>query len=146
MSGLLGNGIEIVVEDFEFVAVDFGHRGWRDIFTIRTVEVAVESRFVEVAVLRLVQYRLAFVYRSRSAATVVIVVDLESALAVLWHKLDAFLMHVIVAIIALHALLEQPTQQLFAKVTNRWARVRVNLECVRDFHPRYGARAASIRR
>jgi hypothetical protein len=142
---LLGNRIEIVIIDFKFVAIDFGHRGRRNVLAIGAVEVAVECRLVKIAVLSLVQHRLALVYRSRCAAQVVVVVRMESALAVLRHKLDAFLVHVVVTIIALHSLLKQPAQQLFAKMTNRRSRVRVNLECVRDFHSRYRTRAA-IRR
>jgi hypothetical protein len=143
---MLGNGIEVVIVDLELVAVDLGHgRRW-NVLAIGTVEVAVERRFIEITVLRLVQHRLALVYRSRCAAHVVVVVGLESALAVFWHKLDAFLVHVVVAIIALHALLEQSAQELLAILAHSGSRVSVNLECVWDFHSRYRTRAASVRR
>lgn len=142
MSRLLGDSVEIII-NFEFVSIDLAHRRRRHVLTIRTVEVAVERRLIKVAVFGLVENRFTIVGTS-DTRTVMIEVDLIAALAILRHQFDAFLVHVVVTVIALHALFEQPAEKFFAELTNRRSCVRVHLKGVRYFHSRYRSRAAAI--
>lgn len=140
MSRLLGHAVEVVAENLQLVAVDLRHGRRRNVLTVGAVEVAVERRLIEIAVLGVVQHRLALV-DGAGTADVVVQFELDVAFAVLRHQLHALLVHVVVAVIALHALLEQPAQQLLAILTHRRSRVGMNLERVWNFHSHYRATA-----
>lgn len=76
---------------------------------------------------------------------VAVVLEVAAALAVFWHEFDALLVHVVVTVVALQALLEQPAEELFAALTHGRSRIRVNLEGVRDFYANDRSLAAPVR-
>lgn len=134
MPGILRNRVKVVVNDLELVAVDFCHRRWWNVLSVSSGEVAVECGFIEIAVFGFVEHRVAFVKRPGDTAMVAVVLEVAAAFAVFWHEFDALLVHVVVTVIALQSLLEQPAEKLFAALTHGRPRVRVNLEGVRDFY------------
>lgn len=134
MPGILRNRVKVVVNDLELVAVDFCHRGRRNVLSVGSGEVAVECGLIEIAVFGFVEHRVAFVERTGDTAMVAVVLEVAAALAVFWHEFDALLVHVVVTVVALQSLLEQPAQQLLTALTHGRPRVRVNLEGVRNFY------------
>lgn len=63
---------------------------------------------------------------------------MEIILAIFWHKFNALFVDIVVTVVALKALLEETSKELFAILTDGWTSVSVNLEGVGDFHALLG--------
>lgn len=144
VSRLLWNGIEVVIDGVQFDTVDFCHRRWRNVFTIGSIKITVKSGFIKVTVFSVVQHRFSVINGTSNASNVAVVINLKVAFAILRDEFNAFLVHIIMAVIALHALLEESPKELLTVLTNCRSRVRVNLKSVRNFHSRNCPVAISI--
>lgn len=71
-------------------------------------------------------------------------IELEATFTILWYQFNTLLVNIVMTVVALHALLEETTEKLFAVLTNGRSSVRVYLECVRNFHP-HNCPVATIR-
>jgi hypothetical protein len=157
MSRLLGDRIEAIVYlqfraaiDFAVIIVINRRRcdGCRNDLSSRTVEVAVERSLIEIAILVLLLIqRVTFVCRARTRRIAHDVDAVEVVLAVFGRKLHAFLVNIVMAIVALHSLLEQPPQELFTILANGRPRVGVDLKGMRNLYSLicYRPGAAAIR-
>lgn len=144
MPRLFWHSIKVIIIGFKLDSIDFCHgRRW-NVLPVSPIKVTVERGFIEITVFSFIHHRLSVVEWTSNTSMIAVLVELEATFTILWHEFNTLLMNIVMTVIALHALLEEAAEKLLTVLTNGRSRVRVNLECVRNFHSRNCPAAVAV--